>query len=60
MKVFKRICLKDTAVPNGDGEFWLKRGKEYTTSREKDGQVCVFTQYWFWIDVGIFDGAQPL
>ena len=60
MKAFKRICLKDTPVPNGGDVFWLKRATEYTTSAEKNGKVCVFCQYWFWWDVSIFGGAEEL
>jgi len=56
MKVYQGLCLKDTAVPNGpDDAFWLRRGKEYTVSKEKDGQRFVFTKYWFWIDASLFD-----
>ena len=60
MKTHQRLCLIDTAVPNGpDDVFWLRRGKEYTTSPEKDGKVCGFTRYWFWIEANIFGGAVP-
>lgn len=60
MKVFMRICLRDTTITDGDKSITLKRGEEYTTSREKDGRVHVFSRYWFWCDADIFGGAQPL
>ena len=60
MKVFKAICLEDRHYTDGYKEQFLKRGKEYTISAEKDGQVMVFSTHWFKEDAGIFGGVLPL
>jgi hypothetical protein len=58
MITFKRICIKDFAIIDGDKQFKLERGKEYTTSEEKDNEVMVFSTYWVWIPVEYFAGEQ--
>jgi len=47
MKTFRRICLQDYPIIDGEKSFVLQRGKEYITSLEQDdGTVIVFTRYW--------------
>ncbi len=61
MKTWKRICVKDYVLEAQNGDrLELKRGKEYTTSHEKDGEVCVFTNFWEWVPVDLFAGEIPL
>jgi len=60
MKTFKRICIADFTLEakNGD-KLELKRGKEYTTSAEReDGKVVVFSNFWAPVPVDIFAGEQ--
>lgn len=60
MKTFKRICIEDYTVTDRVGtSFTLRRGREYTTSPERDGEVHVFSQYWLWVPARIFAGAVP-
>lgn len=61
MKVFRRICIKDYTLEaqNGD-KLELFRGKEYTTSDEKDDKVVVFTNFWVGVPAGLFAGEEPL
>jgi len=57
MKTFSRICIKDYEVTAENGDhFEIKRGKEYLTSEEKDGTVCVFTKFWVYVPVDLFAG----
>lgn len=59
--VFHAICLEDfTPNPEEDASFTLKRGKEYTVSPEKEGQVRVFSRYWVWVPARLFAGHRPL
>jgi hypothetical protein len=47
MTTFKRICIRDFAVTAQNGDhFEVRRGREYLTSKEKDGKVTVFTIFW--------------
>ena len=51
MKTYKRICTQDYFG-------YLKRGKEYLTSEEKDGTVTVFTRKWIYgVPIKIFAGS---
>ena len=51
MKTFERVCIKDFKP-------YIKRGKIYLTSDEKDGTVTVFTSYWiFDVPVSVFAGG---
>ena len=60
MMTFNRICLEDYEMEDGDRQFTLKRGQEYTTSptREADETVMVFSRYWVRVPVRIFAGAK--
>ena len=50
MKTYERVCIKDF-------EQYLKRGKVYLTSDEKDEKVVVFTSKWIQnVPVDIFAG----
>lgn len=60
MKAFKGICLEDRHYVDGDKEFSIERGKEYTISDEKDGRVVVFSRYWFSEEAKVFGGVIPL
>jgi hypothetical protein len=56
-ETFKRVCIKDYTIKDPDGtEFTIHRTREYITSREKDGEVRVFSTYWVWVPVEIFAG----
>lgn len=57
MTTFKRICIETTEFVDGERSVTLERGREYLTSDVKDGEVCVFTTYWFWVPVELFAGA---
>jgi hypothetical protein len=58
MQTFNRICIKDYELEAKNGErLILKRGKEYTTSPEVDGEVTVFTNFWVKIPADVFAGA---
>lgn len=41
-----------------DKEAVLWRGEEYITSDVKDGQVVVFSNYWFCAPVELFAGEE--
>lgn len=62
MKISMRICLEDWTITDQQGtSYTLKRGHEYTTSTNvKDGEVTVFTEYWFRAPVSIFGGEISL
>ena len=55
---YKRICIKDLEIVDGDRSMTIKRGKEYITTDEVDGKVRVLSQYWVWVDVSIFAGEE--
>ena len=59
MKTFNRKCIKSYKVKaeNGDS-FSIKKGREYLTSDVRDGKVCVFTNFWVWVPLQLFKGAQ--
>ncbi len=58
-RTFQRICIKDYTLTAQNGDcLQLKRGKEYITSPEQDGQVRVFSSYWAWVPADIFAGEQ--
>ena len=57
METFNRICIKDYNIKDKRGnKFDLKRGKEYLTSRDEDGLVMVFSNYWVKVPVELFAG----
>jgi len=57
METFNRICIKDYHIKDSIGQqFDLKRGKEYLTSRDEDGLVMVFSNYWVKVPVELFAG----
>lgn len=61
MQVNTAICIEDYCpAPEEDATFVLKRGKEYTVSPERDGQVRVFSRYWVWVPARLFAGTRPL
>lgn len=55
-QTFKRVCIEDYTITDGDDSFTLHRAQEYLTSPERDGQVRVFSQYWVWVPSRIFAG----
>lgn len=59
MQTFKRICLQDWEITaqNGDS-FKVKRGEEYITSSEKNGEVVVFGKFWVPVPVCNFAGEE--
>ena len=57
MITYNRICIKDHTIADSEGtEFTVKRGHEYLTSSDKNGEVTVFADYWFKAPVDIFAG----
>lgn len=62
MRTFQRICVEDYTIHDGEKQFTLQRGHEYTTSsvREEDGTVKVFSTYWVDVPVTIFAGVREL
>ena len=64
MKVVDRICLEDTTFFDPDDptlQITLKRCQEYTTTeRVTEGQVTVFSRFWFRAPVSLFAGAVPV
>lgn len=57
MKTFSRICIKDFSIKDRIGQcFELKRGKEYITSPEKDGEVMIYDKFWVKVPINIFAG----
>lgn len=57
MKTYNRICIKDYTIEDQEGTtFTINRGEEYTTSREEDNKVMVFSTYWVWVPSNIFAG----
>ncbi len=58
MQTFKRICIRDFELKAKNGDcLTLKRGKEYITSPEVDGEVTVFSNFWVKVPADIFAGA---
>lgn len=62
-QTFNRICIKEQTFTDRDewGDpvtFTLQRGKEYTTSPERHGQVRVYSTWWFWAPAVLFAGAE--
>jgi hypothetical protein len=56
MITFNRVCIEDFKLHAGDITLELKRGREYLTSKEENGEVTVFTTYWAKVPVKIFAG----
>lgn len=60
MKTWKGICLDDHVIEDQHGaRLELKRGHEYDLSHERNGQRCVFANYWVWVPSEWFAGLQP-
>jgi hypothetical protein len=61
VKVYSRTCVKDAFIEatNGDRQV-LKRGQKYTTDREINGRVMVFSTYWVNFPVELFDETERL
>ena len=59
MTTFRRICIKDFAVTDGESTASVERGTEYLTSAADDsGEVTVFATFWFGVPVSHFGGAR--
>lgn len=59
MQTFKRICLEDYDIIDGEKSLTLHRAQEYLTSAERDGCVTVFTSFWAnGVPIRIFAGTQ--
>jgi hypothetical protein len=54
METFKRICLRKYEIKAQNGALSLEKGKEYLTSKSKNGTVTVFTNFWALVPVNIF------
>ena len=56
---WRRTCLREHTITDQQGvSFTLKEGKSYDTSVIKDGQLCVFSTYWVWVDAALFDEGE--
>jgi len=59
MQTFHRICIEDYEKSDKSGQtLKLKRGTEYLTSAEVDGEVTVLTTYWLKVPVKLFAGEK--
>lgn len=59
VKTYKRVCVKTWNIEAQNGDYFeVERGKEYTTSEEKDGHVVVFSNFWVPVPVECFAGEQ--
>jgi hypothetical protein len=57
MITYRRICIKDYVLEAQNGDrLELHCGREYLTSREHDGQVTVFTNFWVKVPIELFTG----
>ena len=57
MQTFNRICIKDWEITALNGDYFkVHRGKEYTTSPERDGTVTVFNNFWVNVPIENFAG----
>ncbi len=55
-KTLQRICIKTETFFDKENEFTLERGKEYITSPESNGQVIVYSTFWFRAPISLFAG----
>ena len=48
--VYHRKCLVDKEIvdPRDGANFFLQKGRVYSTTRSYKGQVRVLAAYWFW------------
>lgn len=59
MRTFKRICLNDITISDGEKSMDLERGKEYITSdTDKFDNVTVFSTYWVQVSLENFAGEK--
>lgn len=59
MTTYKRICIEDFTREDSIGQkLELKRGTEYITSEEENGNVAVFTTFWESVPVALFAGEK--
>lgn len=57
MKTYRRICIKNFELSAENGDYLkLKKGKEYLTSPENEGEVTVFTNFWVEVPADLFAG----
>lgn len=57
-ETYKRVCIEDYSIVEGEDRLDVKRGREYTTSPERNGHVCVFSTYVAWVPTSIFAGER--
>lgn len=60
MKTYKRICISDYGITDGNGKrFEIKRGQECITSKpDDDGYVVVMGKFWIAVPVDNFAGEK--
>ena len=57
-KVYYRLCIKSIKCTD---DFTIERGKEYLTTRVKNGLVTVLSRFWVHgVDVSHFHGRRRL
>lgn len=59
-ETYKRVCIKSETFVDGEASQEIERGKEYITSREKDGMVNVYSSpFWVYeVPAALFAGAE--
>jgi hypothetical protein len=59
VRTYQRICIEDHAIHDQAGNVAeVKRGKEYITSPERDGEVTVFGAFWVKFPSRLFAGER--
>lgn len=60
MKTYKRKCIEDYSVTDGEKTFNISKGKEYLTSALcESGNVVVLSHLWIPVPATIFEGEIP-
>ena len=54
METYIRKAKINKTIKDGEKTFKLIKGKEYHTSRSKQGEVHVFSTYWVWLPASWF------
>lgn len=54
MTTYHRTCKQEYKLEASNGVLHLETGKEYITSRSKNGKVMVFTNFWVWVPTILF------
>ena len=56
-ETYKRICIEDYLLVAENGDcLELRRGIEYITSKETQGQILVYSSFWVLVPADLFAG----